>query len=156
MAFVIDRKLEIAAPASVVWEVISDLPRYPEWNRFCIEARSTLRPGDAIDLRVQLFARPQWQREYMTEFAAGRGFAYSMKPVPAGALSSRRSHSIEALDAERCVYESCFRLQGWLMPLVRSVLGRRLKAGFAVMNEGVRQRAEYLWTERQKGLSPAG
>ena len=155
MAFLIDRKLEIAAPASVVWEVISDLPRYPEWNRFCIEARSTLEPGDAIDLHVQLFSRPQWQREFMTDFVAGRGFAYSMKPVPLGALSSRRSHAIESLDEARCVYESCFRLQGWLMPLVRSVLGRRLQAGFAVMNEGVRQRAEFLWNERRKGLAVA-
>jgi hypothetical protein len=42
------------------------------------------------------------------------------------------------------------------MPLVRSVLGRRLQAGFAVMNEGVRQRAEFLWNERRKGLTAAG
>ena len=155
MAFLIDRKLEIAAPASVVWEVISDLPRYPEWNRFCIAVRSTLKPGDPIDLHVHLFSKPQWQREFMTEFVSGRGFAYSMKPVPIGALSSRRSHAIEVLDEAHCVYESCFRLQGWLMPVVRGLLGRRLRAGFAVMNEGVRQRAEYLWNERQKGLSTA-
>jgi hypothetical protein len=150
MAFVINRTLEIAAPAAIVWEVISDLPRYGEWNPFCVEVKSTLRPGDTIDMRVKLLARPQFQREYVTEFIDGHGFTYRMKPVPGGALASRRSHAIEALDAEHSRYESRFRLQGWLMPLVRALLGRRLLAGFTGMNEGVKRRAEMLWAERRR------
>lgn len=151
MALVIDRTLDIAAPAEIVWEVIRDLPRYGEWNPFCIEVKSTLRPGDPIDMRVKLMARPQFQREYVAEYEEGRGFAYCMKPVPGGALSSRRSHAIASLAADRCRYESRFRLQGWLMPLVRALLGRRLLTGFTAMNEGVRQRAERLWAERRRG-----
>src|SRR3546814_14762853 len=37
-----------------VWEVIRDLSKYPEWNPFCIECRSTLQPGDPIDMKVKL------------------------------------------------------------------------------------------------------
>lgn len=151
MPFIIDRTLDIAAPAEVVWEVISDLPRYGEWNPFCVAVSSSLRPGDPIDMQVQLVGKPQAQREYITACEAGRGFAYRMKPVPLGALSSRRSHAITALDAGHSRYHSYFRLQGWLMPLVRGLLGRRLHEGFAAMNAGVQQRAEQLWAERQQG-----
>jgi len=56
MPFVIDKTLEINAPAAIVWEVISDLPRYAEWNPFCVECSSTLRPGDPIG--VELPAMP--------------------------------------------------------------------------------------------------
>jgi uncharacterized membrane protein len=32
MAFVIEHALSIDAPSELVWAVISDLARYPEWN----------------------------------------------------------------------------------------------------------------------------
>ena len=61
MAFVIEETREIAAPAEVVWEVISDLSRYGEWNPFVSKCESTLQPGDAIDMTVHLMKKPQQQ-----------------------------------------------------------------------------------------------
>lgn len=150
MSFIIDRTLEIDAPADVVWEVISDLPRYGEWNPFCIAVKSTLKPGDPIDMQVKLMSRPQFQREFMIHCEPGQGFAYRMKPVPGGALSSHRSHAITAVDAQSSRYRSYFHMRGWLLPLVGGLLGRRLQAGFAGMNQGVKQRAERLWAERRR------
>lgn len=150
MAFVIEETREIAAPAEVVWEVISDLSRYGEWNPFVSKCESTLQPGDAIDMTVHLMKKPQQQREWITEYREGRGFSYRMKPVPASALSSARWHDIAPLDEQRCRYVSHFELRGWLMPLVRSLLGRRLRAGFDGMTAGVAKRAEALWQQRQE------
>lgn len=151
MAFVIDTVLEIKAPHRVVWEVISDLPRYPEWNPFCLECSSTLQPGDPIDMKVKLMARPQQQREWMKEYVEGRRFAYSMKPVPMGLLSSYRSHELEAISAVGTRYHSYFQLKGWLRPVVTGLLGRKLQAGFDGMSHAVKQRAETLWAERAPG-----
>ncbi|WP_028080251.1 SRPBCC domain-containing protein [Solimonas soli] len=149
MPFIIDKTVDINAPADVVWEVISDLAKYPEWNPFCVECRSTLRPGDPIDMKVRLTARPQAQREWMKEYTAGKGFAYSMKPVPGGALSSRRSHEITPVDGARSRYRSHFQLQGWLSVVVLALFRRALENGFAGMTAGVKQRAEELWIHRQ-------
>ncbi|NGY04902.1 SRPBCC domain-containing protein [Solimonas terrae] len=149
MKFVIEKTVEIKAPAAVVWEVISDLARYPEWNPFCVECRSTMQPGDAIDMKVKLMARPQAQREWVSEHVAGRRFAYAMKPAPLGALSSFRSHDVEAIGDSGTRYRSYFHLQGWLKPLVVGLLGSRLEIGFAGMTDGIRQRAEALWIHRQ-------
>src|SRR3546814_8548688 len=96
--FVIEKTVEIKAPAAVVWEVIRDLSKYPEWNPFCIECRSTLQPGDPIDMKVKLMAKPQPQREWVKEYVEGRRFAYAMKQAPLGALSSFRSHDVEAIE----------------------------------------------------------
>jgi hypothetical protein len=149
MNFSIDKTIEIDAPAGVVWEVITDLAAYPQWNPFCVECRSTLKPGDPIDMRVRLYARPQKQREWIKEHVPGRLLAYSMKPVPAGALSSRRSHELKAIGKERTRYRSHFVLRGWLLPLVRGLMGARLEQGFAGMTDGIRQRAEALWAQRR-------
>ena len=71
MTFSRDHVLEIDAPPAVVWEVITDFPRYTEWNPFVVGCNSTLEPGTPIDLRVKIFARPQDQREWMTEHVPG-------------------------------------------------------------------------------------
>ena len=150
MPFIIDKHLEVAAPAEIVWEVITDLPRYGEWNPFMRECRTSFNPGDPIDMKVKIFARPQPQREWVLEFVSGKRFAYRMKPVPGGTLSSFRSHDVEAAGPARTRYRSFFQLSGWLMPVVRGLLGARLEIGFQGMTEGIRVRAEKLWAERNK------
>lgn len=149
MKFIIEQRIDIAAPAELVWQVLSDLPRYGEWNPFCIECRSSLRPGEPIDMKVKLMRRPQTQREWMLRYEAGRGFAYQMKPVPLGALSSLRFHELQVLDAQRTRYRSYFHLQGWLKPLVLALFRRQLQEGFTGMTQALRQRAEALWQQQQ-------
>lgn len=145
MAFVIDATLDIEAPAELVWQVITDFPRYGEWNPFLRACSTTLKPGDPIDLQVQLFASgPRPQREWMLTHTPGREFSYSMKPAPLGALHSRRSHTVTALGPGRSRYQSHFEIAGWLQPLVRGLLGSKLEQGFAGMTAGIKSRAEQL------------
>ena len=145
MAFVIDATLDIEAPAERVWQVITDFPRYGEWNPFLRACSTTLKPGDPIDLQVQLFGSgPRPQREWMLTHTPGKEFSYSMKPAPLGALHSRRSHTVTPLGSGRCRYESHFEIAGWLQPLVRGLLGGKLEQGFAGMTAGIKSRAENL------------
>ncbi len=46
---------EIEAPASMVWEILTDLPRYGEWNPFCVRAESTLEIGAPIHMYLTNF-----------------------------------------------------------------------------------------------------
>ena len=149
MSFEVHRDVDIQAPKAVVWEVLTDFAKYPEWNEFVVGCESSLKPGEPIDLHVQLGRKPQLQREWVTACAPGESFSYRMKPVPLGALSSARSHHLEARGDEHTVYRSRFELKGWLAPLVKALLGKKLEAGLGQMNEGIRLRAEHLARERQ-------
>ncbi|WP_194834608.1 SRPBCC domain-containing protein [Nocardia sp. XZ_19_369] len=144
MAFVIDATVDIDAPAELVWQVITDFPRYGEWNPFVSECRSSLVPGEPIDMVVHLGPRPRRQREWIRSHTPGHELSYSMKPVPLGTLNSFRSHTITPIDAERTRYESHFELNGWLRPVVVALLGKHLQRGFAGMTAGVKERAESL------------
>ena len=146
--FVIEKTLEIKAPAAVVWEVITDVDKYPEWNPFQIEFRTSFKPGDLIDMKVKLFAKTQPQREFVKEYVEGRRFVYCMKPVP-GTLSSLRSQEVEALGPELTRYHSHFHLAGWMQPVVALLLGSRLQAGFAGAVAGLQARSEALWKQRR-------
>ena len=148
MKFVIEKEVTVQAPAEVVWQALTDFPRYGEWNPFVLECRSSLKPGDGIHMKVALVGT-QGVDEVIESCAPGTGFAYHMKPYPLGALSSLRSHEIRAAGIDRVTYRSYFHLQGWLMPLVRALMGRRLEAGFSGMTAGLKQRAEQLWAQRR-------
>ncbi|MET8774699.1 SRPBCC domain-containing protein [Nocardia sp. NPDC004654] len=147
MGFVIDLAVYIDAPADLVWQVITDLPRYGEWNPFVTECESTLTPGDPIDMLVQVYgSSPRRQREWIRSHTPGRELSYSMKPVPLGALHSLRSHTVTAVSPERTRYESHFELGGWFHPVVAAALGANLRRGFEGMTAGVQRRAELLRT----------
>ena len=137
--------VEIAAPAERVWQVIVDLDRYPEWNPFVVACRSSLRVGEPIEMRVRVFpffAQPQ--RETILEHEPGRLLCYGLPKRGSGALFSRRCHEVEAQGPERARYVSRFELDGWMEPVVRSLLGRLLAAGFAAMSAAIGERAESL------------
>lgn len=151
--FVIDKTVEINAPAEVVWEVITDFASYSEWNPFIVECKSTLKPGDPIDLKVKLFSFAQPQREWVKEFVPGRRFAYTMKAVPLGTLSSQRSHDLMPA-GDKTRYQSYFHLDGWLMPVVRAIMGSRIARGFEGMTNGIKTRSEHLWQQRGSGSRP--
>ena len=140
---IIEHRLRIDAPAHKVWQVISDLDRYPEWNPFVVACSSTLAVGDAIRMRVRIFpglAQPQTER--VLEHVPGRRLRYGIPGSALGALTSSRSHQVTALTPDRTEYASRFELDGWLAPLVSFLLGRRLAAGFESMSLALQARAE--------------
>ncbi|WP_216903065.1 SRPBCC domain-containing protein [Nocardia alni] len=145
MAFVIDESVEIDAPAATVWQVLTDFPRYGEWNPFCVAAETTLEPGAPIDMRVRLLGPgPMKQREFIRTSTPGVGFSYSMKPMPLGALHSLRTQTLTPVGEERCRYDSHFELDGWLLPVVSGLMGSALRRGFGGMTAAVAERAVEL------------
>jgi uncharacterized protein YndB with AHSA1/START domain len=150
-ALVIDHAIEVAAPAALVWSVITDLARYPEWNPFVVECRSDLRVGSPIDMRVVLVPGTRAkQREHILEHVPGARLCYGLERAFFGGISSRRCHVVRAASEDRTYYESRFSLGGPLAPLVRALLGRRLEHGFEAMTEALGRRAETLGREARR------
>lgn len=145
MPLVIAHDLRVDAPASRVWEVVTDLDRYPEWNPFVVHCASTLAVGDPIAMRVRVLPfLSQPQREWILEYEPGRRLCYGIASMPLGALASRRSHEISADGPSRARYVSHFQLSGWLAPLVAVLLGGALRRGFTAMSRALVERAEGL------------
>jgi len=145
MTLVIDHDLDVDAAPEVVWEVVTDLARYPDWNPFVVACASTLVVGDPISMRVRIFSRfAQPQREKILEHEHGRRLCYGLAPSRLGVLVSRRSHEVSAAPGRHTRYESRFELGGWLAPLVSLLLGKRLRAGFEAMSAAIAARAEAL------------
>ena len=148
MAFIIDYDLEINAPLDTVWEVITDVARYSEWNKFTVACKSTLKPGDPIVMKVVLFGKPQPQTETIFTHVPKQSMSYGLDGGALKAIVSNRIHTVVALGPNRTHYRSHFELSGWMMPLVRALMKSRLQHGFRVMTDGIKARAEKLQKAR--------
>lgn len=50
----IEHQILIHAPAQLVWQVLTTLDRYPDWNRYAIEAHGTLAAGGEVEIIARL------------------------------------------------------------------------------------------------------
>ncbi|NUS91427.1 MAG: SRPBCC domain-containing protein [Nocardia sp.] len=142
---VVDDVVEVDAPAEVVWSVLTDFDRYSDWNPFISRCRAELTVGAPIDMTVrQLAPGPIRMREWIRSVTPGQEFTYSMKPIPLGALRSKRAHTVTPLSDDRTRYESHFELDGWLAPLVGLLFGRGFRRGFPGMTTAAGREAERL------------
>ncbi len=58
-------EIEIAAPAQRVWDIITDLERYPEWNTFCPRmSAKKIVVGEEVDLDCQMTEKQLLKNEH--------------------------------------------------------------------------------------------
>ena len=101
--------VDIDAPARVVWDVICDMPRYNEWNPFCVRAVSTLEMGAAVEMTLANYAVPGSlvpNLEYICALEPERLISWEMKHSDAWPYPARRDQVIEATGPESCRYHS--------------------------------------------------
>jgi len=101
--------IEIDAPASVVWDVLVDLPRYGEWNPFCVAAHSTLEMGAPVFMSLVDYTMPGRLApnvEYICAFETERLLSWELPDSEAWPYPARRDQVIEPLGPERCSYLS--------------------------------------------------
>lgn len=101
--------IEIDAPAMLVWNILVDMPRYGEWNPFCVWAQSTLEMGAPVHMRLVNYANPGTLApncEFICGFEPGRLLSWEMPDSDAWPYPARRDQIIEPLGSDRCRYQS--------------------------------------------------
>ena len=152
--------LNVKAPASVVWEVLMDLPNYHLWNVSCRRAESTLKIGDPIRLwwAPGGLGEPHVALQYIavaqppTETRWGRKALIS-KPsqdAPWSAKTARGDRYIEPLGPDRCRYSES---DSWIHrtgPEGEEMMAVT-KIAFDLRVLGVKWRSEQVYASRKKG-----
>ncbi len=138
--------VEIAAPASFVWDVLVDYASYPEWNPYTIAVDTTLEIGERIDLTLP---NPDGSdgtmlnREFIRVVDPPHHLRYDTGSEYPGLLGMRDQYVTE-LAPDRCTYHTTDTLSGELADLVMESNGAWIKAGFDAVAEALKVRAEQL------------
>jgi uncharacterized protein YndB with AHSA1/START domain len=141
-------EVEIEAPASVVWQVLTDLDEYPQWNPLSVEARSTLEIGAPIEMTL---VDPTGNgtfpyTEYVCAVVPERLLSWELRPTEESVQAARRDQIIEHVDDERCVYYSTDAFLGEAAHDIMAESGAWVKRAFDASALALKERSEALYS----------
>ncbi len=144
-------QLTINAPQQLVWKILLDFPRYPEWNPFTYQVITTLKVGDPVDLYVNMPKRgKRMQREFIQSVSAPNHVAWGMHMGAPWLLQALRTQHIDAITDQSCLYYSNDHLEGLLTPLVKLLFGHPIQIGFNSVAQALKRRAELFWQQQNQ------
>jgi len=151
--------IEIAAPVSLVWKILVDLPRYGEWNPFCIWAQSTLEMGAPVHMRLVNYIEPGTllpNVEYVCAFEPERLLSWELPDSDAWPYPARRDQMLESLSPNRCRYQSTDAFTGPNGIHVMRFAGPWIRRAFNDTARALKQRAEAMHARADQVTRTAG
>ena len=151
-AVTVSETVTIAAPARVVWQVLTDMPRYNEWNPFCVRAESTLEMGAPVHMKLVNYAAfgslvPNC--EYICANDENRLLSWSLPNTDFWPYPARRDQVIEATGDASCTYFSTDAFLGANGIHVFRFAGPWIKRAFDDSGQALKVRAEALYALEQ-------
>ena len=138
--------VEIDAPDTVVWGVLTDYQRYPEWNPFTVRVETTLEIGAVIDLYLPDSRNPGEtfiNREYIRVVEPPRYLRYDTGPANPD-MHAVREQWVTDLGDGRSSYRTTDLFSGAHAELAFERMGGWVKQGFDDVCAALKQRSEEL------------
>lgn len=129
----------IYAPRAIIWEVLSDLERWPEWTASVDTLQrldnSVLGVGSRIQIKQPKFAAMQWR---ITGWKPGKSFTWETRFM--GVRVTARHRIVE--ESSACKLDLRLQLEGWIAPVVGALAGRLTRRYMAMEAAGIKSVAE--------------
>ncbi len=135
-------EIEIDASPDTVWDVLTDLSEYQNWNPFVVAASGEVVVGDQIEIRMrQPGGNETTFKPIVTEATSPSCFEWLGRLTMPGLFSGR--HRFDLLPTEtgtRLVHSEEFT--GVLVPMLWRSLDEKTRSGFEAMNVAMKDLAE--------------
>jgi hypothetical protein len=136
-------EIDINGSPQQVWQVLTDLAAYREWNPFILEAAGRPEAGERLTLSMRnVGGRTMTLRPTVTEARGGELLRWVGHLMVRGILDVEHSFVLERRGegATRLVQQE--RFGGVLVPFIERSLDRGTLPAFALMNEALKRRVE--------------
>ena len=139
-------RIDIDASAETVWAVLTDFPRFAEWNPTLLAIEGAAEPGARWLVTAN---RPGWgRRPLVVRAEAGRALHWAERRLLPGLLDAEHVIELERRDATgvRVIHRTFF--SGLLLPLLARRLHPETLAGQEEMNQALKARVEGITAGR--------
>ena len=143
MTIRVQHRVGVAAPASAVWSVISDLEGWAVWNPLFPEAEGRLSIGALISMRRVLEGTGERQEVRVVDWVPNAQIVWLRSIAPFA--RSLGYIEIEALTERGCILAAGELYQGLFGELVGKQIRRKLRPGLEALCEAARAQAEATW-----------
>jgi hypothetical protein len=138
----INTSIEITAPPSAVWAVLTDFQRYAEWNPFIIEIGGERRVGGRLRVRLRPPGGPASTfAPTVLAFDPERELRWIGHAFAPGLFDGEHAFRLESADGGSTRFVQSESFSGLLVPLLSGMLPN-VQRGFEAMNAALKGRAE--------------
>ena len=135
-------ELEIAAPAAEVWGILTDFPRYQEWNPFITEIAGDGVVGEPLRVLLSLpEGRDFALKPRLLRFEENRELRWRGHLLLPGLFDGEHFFRLEEVSANRTRLVQGENFTGILVRFSGRTITRAAR-GFVYMNEALKRRAE--------------
>ncbi len=131
-----EARVEISAPAVRIWQLLSEIERWPKWNPLVQQAAidGPFQPGSVIAWRSKGFA----VRSVLRDVAPGKRIAWTGK-----SLGTRAVHTWRVEEAgPGIILTTAESLDGWLPKLLPKAMKRMLDETLLAWLKAIKEEAE--------------
>ena len=138
----IETGTDIAAPRWRVWQVLTDVDRYPAWNPFITSIDGVLREGSKLRVRIEPPGRRAMTFEpTVVALAQERELRWLGRLLVPGLSDGEHAFRLEER-AGGCRFHHTERFSGILVPVFGAGLLEATRRGSEAMNAALKARAE--------------
>jgi hypothetical protein len=138
----IRREIEIDAPASAVWAVVTDFGSYPDWNPFIRTIKGDLRQGTRLKVQIEPpGGRAMVFKPTVVLVEPERELRWIGRVLVPGIFDGQHSLRIDPIDEGRSRFTQAERIGGLTVGAFGGLL-RKTAVGFEKMNAALKARAE--------------
>ncbi len=146
MPIKIENRIGIAAPAEVIWEVMAEVSRWPEWAAIYSRAAGEVRYGGVLNFTLALPDRsPRAFVAPILDWTPNEAIHWKTKGFM---METVRFLEIEKYSDTGCAFSNGEIFSGYAVRYIPRSHLRALRHGFAALGGGLKERAEGLWRQR--------
>jgi hypothetical protein len=136
------REIDINAPRSAVWAVLTNFRSYPEWNPFIRSVSGDLRQSARLDVRIEPpGARAMSFKPTVLNVEDERELRWLGRFLVRGLFDGEHIFRLEALGDDGTRFTQAERFSGMLIRAFGSTIDKT-ELGFEQMNAALKARAE--------------
>lgn len=141
----VEHRIGIRASSDAIWDIVSDLRTWGEWNPIYPQAAGDLRIGQTLTLTLQLpDDKPRTIQPVVLDWVPREQLHWRLSMM-GGLVNTLRYIEIEELAPGSCIVSNGEIFKGLLGTRVLKANATKLRKGFTAMGMALRDRAEAQW-----------
>lgn len=135
-------EIEIKAAPEKVWQALTNLEKYPEWNPFIRHATGTLQTGEKVDIKIKTGSKEMTLHCTVVKVEPNKELRWKYHVALPVLFSGEHSFIIEPGEGNKIRFIDREIFNGLLVPLQARDIDTNSKNGFEAMDRALKTRAE--------------
>jgi hypothetical protein len=135
-------EIEIQASPEKVWQTLTRLDKWPEWNPFIHHAIGKAQVGEAVDITFRSASKEMTLQCLVIKAELNRELCWKYHVVLPGLFRGEHSFVIEPIGNNRVRLVDREIFNGLLVPLQAKDIDTNSRRGFEEMDQALKARAE--------------